>query len=176
MKQVIDHFAGKQLQEWAAGNSGRRTMIAVEQAKRAGIVYPALQYSAEAAELTNWLEKRHVKVVTLGYVPEKELGDQYSPNYKSDFFTKRHLGRWNLPRKDEVSRFSLEDFDYLINLYRTAELPLLGVSALSHARFRIGPYLEGYTCCFDMMFDTQKEGIRAYIDEIKNYIDGYGKR
>lgn len=151
-------------------------MIPVEQAKRAGLIYPAPEFDKEAAQLTSWLESRHVKVVCLGFVNEKDLGDAYSPNYKNDFFSKRHLGRWSLPRKDEVSRFALEEFDYLINIYRQAEVPMLGVSALSHARFRIGPYLDGYTMCFDMMFDTRKEGIQAYLDEVKNYIDSYGKR
>jgi len=174
MKQVIDRIGSIQLKKLSGTVEQPRFMTDLRSTAKVGILYNALDGDKQVLQLAKWFSNHGVKVISLGFVDEKELGSNFSPNYKTDYFCKRNLTRWNLPKEEDINRFVLEPFDYLINLYREPILPLMGVSALSRAKFRIGPYHSEYIHCYDMMLDMESDRIEDYIEDLKNYIIAYG--
>lgn len=174
MKQVVDKIGSLQLKKISGSVNLGRQMTSLGATKKVGILYDVVEGEKAAINLTKWFSQNGVKVISLGFVDEKELSTDYSPNYKTDYFCKRNLTRWNLPKEEDINRFVLEPFDYLINLYKEPSLPLMGVSAMSRAKFRIGPYHSDYIHCYDMMLSLNSEGIEDYLKELKNYITAYG--
>ena len=65
-------------------------------------------------------------------------------------------------------------FDYLLNLYPSTCLPLLGISALSEAKFRVGPHWEEYDFCFDLMLKAANNDLMQFTDEVLIYLKNFG--
>jgi hypothetical protein len=75
---------------------------------------------------------------------------------------------YKLPIKERVIRFANEPFDYLLNVFTADELPLVGVSALSKARCRLGTFHKKYTGCYDFMLN--EEGTKTTSELLDAYI------
>lgn len=156
----------------ALANRQNRVYMPIQEASKIGIVYNALdpEESKMALEFALSLEKMGKTVNTLGYINRKSLDGEYIPNYRNDFYCNRDLNGLRLPKEMSVKRFISEPYDYLINLYTRDDFAMIGISALSKAKFRIGLYWKDYTECFDMMLKPAEEGMSAYLKEIKHYL------
>jgi hypothetical protein len=150
-------------------------MTSLKDTARVGILYNTALAEKQARMLASWFNENGAKVISLGYVDEKELDNEHNPNYKTDYFCRRNLTKLRLPKSADVDRFILEPFDYLICLHKDVLYPILGIAAMSKAKFRVGPYLPNHTHCFDFMLDSKEAGLDYYVEELKNYIKNYGK-
>ena len=107
-------------------------------------------------------------VYLLGFSDKKTLPHGVLPHTKDDYYCRKDL-RWHgLPQVDRVNRFANEEFDFLLNVYKPEMLPLLGVSAISKAKCRLGFYNKKYTCCFD--FIIKEKNINKTSDMIDTFI------
>lgn len=119
-------------------------------------------------------EQNHLKMVSFGYFDDKEIRTHQVPHSNADFFCNKHLDWLKLPHKSEFLRFTSEKFDYLLNLYSSTCLPLLGVSSIAEAKSRIGPYNPDYAFCFDLMLNTSNNDIMHFTDEVLIYLKNFG--
>lgn len=135
-----------------------------------GVVYDVNQISAQLInKVVHYFESAGKNVITLGFIPEKELGD-YIPTLKEEYFCKKDLTFWRLPKKAIVSRFISKDFDFLINLDFNESAELQAISTYSRAKTRIGKYFEEYSFCQDFMIKSLAESGDELFNEIKKYI------
>lgn len=154
--------------------SGTRELVPFKKVKRIGIVYRAGVAEDEAArkKIEEAFEGLGKKVLTLGFIDRKDLGSDYKPNIHHDYFSRRDLSRLRLPRKTRVMRFVTEPFDYLIYCSTGVSVPLLGVTALSRAKCRVGPYMEDLAFGFDLLI-KQGNANSDYAEQIINYISKF---
>ena len=171
----------KQFKLWwfrrsAEASTKPRTFIPLKKASGMGVLYDAEDELSQSAlkKVETWATQKHIKIYALGFVNEKELSGAYTPHRYSDFFCLKHLSSMGAPLEEEFTRFLKEDMDYLLNLYCEPHLPLMGISSMSNARFRIGPPLEEYQFCFDAMIESKDKSLLSFTDEVLTFLTKFG--
>ncbi|MFT5724354.1 MAG: hypothetical protein ACI9JN_001473 [Bacteroidia bacterium] len=153
-----------------------RTFTQMRKASRLAVLYRADDEDKDKLlkKLGDFCEANHLKLVSFGYFDNKELQTHVIPHSNADFFCNKHLDALKIPHKSEFLRFASEKFDYLLNLYPSPCLPLLGISALSEAKFRVGPHWESYDFCFDLMLQASNNDLMQFTDEVLIYLKNFG--
>lgn len=142
----------------------------LQSVREIGVVYDVNQISAQLLnKVIHHFESAGKNVITLGFIPEKELGD-YIPTLKEEYFCEKDLIFWRLPKKAVVSNFTSKKFDFLINLDFNKNIELQAISAYSSAKTRIGKYFEEYSFSQDFMIKSLAESGDELFNEIKKYI------
>ena len=170
--KIITRLGKYFLERNAHANNQDREFVTFDKAKKIGIVYNALKPNEAKTVLAfaSKLEKLGKSVNTLGYVNRKVLGGDFTPNDRNDYFCNKDLNKMRLPKEMSVKRFISEPYDYLLNLYTQDDFALIGISALSRARFRIGNPRKEYVSCFDLMLKPKDKSVETLISEITHYI------
>ena len=71
-----------------------------------------------------------------------------------------------------VENFILEPFDLLINLCMNYKTPLLYVTALSRAKFKVGKEHPKYTPYYDLMLSVDENlGLQSFITLAEKYLN-----
>ena len=170
VKDIIREVAEKYLNILAKGNKQQRKITSFNQVKTIGILYDAseLETIKEVKQATKKLAAMGKEIFTLGFVNKKQIPPNLEPHTKEDYYCKKDLHWYKLPIKERISRFANEHFDYLLNVYTTDKLPLIGVSALSKAHCRLGTFHRKYTGCYDFMINLK--GAKSTIEILDAYI------
>ncbi len=176
MASAIEQFKRWRIKKASQAVSAKREYTPMKYAGRLAVLYLAGDSNSEylLKKVGKFCEENHLRLTSFGYFDAKELQTHLIPHSNADFFCNKHLDVLKLPHKSEFLRFTSEKFDYLINLYPTTCLPLLGISALSEAKFRVGPYWPDYDFCFDLMLQTEKEDLMQFTDDVLIYLKNFG--
>jgi len=151
-------------------SSKNEALKSLKETQDVGVIYDALKTEERVLnKIGHYFESEGKNVITLGFVNTKELGT-FVPNYKEEFYCKKDLNFWNLPKKESVQRFLDKDFDFLVNLDCTGELELQAISAYSMAKTRVGKHIERYAFTQDFMVKTMADSPEDLFEEIKKYI------
>lgn len=121
-------------------------------------------------KIIQFLESHAKSVTTLGYLNEKELSHEYTPNFKHLFFCNEQLNYLKLPMPNTINTFLSTNFDYLINLDVQGEMVLQAVSAYSQAKARLGMYLKDYEFCQDFMVKGEPADAEELFEQLKPYL------
>lgn len=166
------------LHSMARANKHTRKITSFNKIKTIGILYQAdtieeINIIKKAAAKLNSLGK---EVYLLGFSKQKKLPEGVIPHTKDDFFLRKDLMWHGIPKLDRINRFANEEFDFLLNAYNPEILSLLGISALSKAKCRIGIYNKKYTNCFDFIISEKEtkqtqeliDAFILYLYKLKN--------
>lgn len=144
--------------------------IAMDEAKRIGILFDATS-GDDRQEIENFadlLRSHDKKVLVLGFIDSNYTHDIH--NYL--VFTKKNLNWYLEPSGDQVNRFLDEPLDILINAYSRECLPLEYISALSHAKCRVGIYHEEKTYSYDLMINMNREAdLGFFLNQITHFLN-----
>lgn len=145
----------------------KSVMSAYDRVDHIGIVYDATYIEKEAVvhNYANKLRADGKKVFLLGFVDMKQLPGNKKFSLQSEYFWRETLNTFNLPIKTKLSRFLEMEFDWLLNLYLEPVLPMMAIAAYSHAKYRIGPAIDGGVKYFDAMIDTGNQKDLAFLIE-----------
>ena len=151
----------------------QRQAVGFDEAKKIGLLYDATDegdFEAIKAYLKG-VRKEQKEVYALGYVDKKELPRSQFAQYGIDFFTRKDLG-WNMiPGNLTVNNFINEPYDIVVNLAVNSCFPLRYITAVSHARFRVGRFDKRNTYCYDLMLNTRDDiGIQELLVQVENYL------
>ncbi len=117
------------------------------------------------------LKEQKRKVKALGFYDEKESPALMSSRLEYDFFTKKSLNWYLKPSDPLVENFINEPFDLLINLCMNFKTPLLYVTALSKAKFKVGREHKRYAPYFDVMLKTNDDtSLKDFISLCEKYL------
>ena len=136
----------------------------------------ALLYNVEeiswkkVSGIIKFLESYGKSVTSLGYLNEKELTHEYTPNYKHMFFCNEQVSFWKLPMPNTLSSFITTEYDYLINLDVKGDMVLQAVSTYSRAKTRIGLLMSDYQFSQDFMIKGEVKNGEDLFERIKRYI------
>lgn len=152
----------------------KREVVSFDEAGKIGLLYDATDekdYEMVKTYVKNIRANFKKDILAMGYVDKKELPQSQFAQYGLDFFTKRDINFKMVPTNPIVQNFINEKFDILINLNSGKCFPLRYISALSHARFRVGRYLRNATDSYDMMVQIKGEPtIKTVIEEIEHFL------
>ena len=112
------------------------------------------------------LEKQRKKVNLLAFIDAAQVSDGLS----FPFFLRRDTSCLFAPKGALPKEFVERDFDILINASLTEYEPLEHITTFSNARYRVGPYFEGKTHCFDLMINNHQDSLAAYLEKVNHYL------
>jgi len=156
----------------------KRGVFNFDNAKTVGIVFNATKQESFdiAYEFVKYLEQKSIKVETLGFVDSKEVRDFYRETVNTKYFSKKNLNWYGKPKNENVEKFINKNFDILIDLSLIDEYPILYISALSKAKFKVGRF-SGKSEYLDFMIDiSKKPQYNFLIEQIKHYLLSLNKK
>lgn len=145
-----------------------RSSLSLDQAKSIGILFDGTKPDDREIVL-NYAKKLK------GQGKKVKLIAYFDNNLKSENFTYWHFNKkqldWALrPKSKNAEEFAQRPFDLLINLSRNAIAPLEYISAISKARFRVGPSTEK-TFCYDLMIEhNSNQDLRVFLQQVVHYL------
>ena len=93
-------------------------------------------------------------------------------NFTFPTFNRKNLNWYLEPGGPHVNDFIRRRFDILIGAFAYENLPLEFICALSNAAFRVGPYRESKTYCFDFMVDTKgATEMKEFFKQVNHYLN-----
>ena len=139
-----------------------------------GIVWDASDTSSFAS-LSKFYQKMHeknIEVKILGYFPGKELPDIYTAIRYLTCFRKKELNMFYHPISFETDYFIRNRFDILIDINFKKSIPLLYITSLSNASFKVGLFeSESDGTPFDLMMDIKNPvDVDNYLSQIVHYL------
>lgn len=171
MNNLTKHISTRLLRKKAAERANlRQKKVPFRECSKIGLVYIMEDGKVPQSilNLQKELSKDQKSIKTLGFHRGKSLPGHCNPNEKNDFFCSKDLDFWGLPKENSVRRFLNQPFELLLNVYTDPEPAVLGISVLSAAPLRIGPYFPDFTDCFDFMLKVEANGgLEALIEQMK---------
>lgn len=118
----------------------------------------------------SFLADNNLKVIALGFVPDKKIPENLLLRKGINFFCKKDLNWYYKPKTEVVNQFINQNFDILIDLSLKEYFPLYYIGQLSNASFKIGRQSEQYQYQ-DLMINIGKNhSIDYLIEQIKHYL------
>lgn len=152
-------------------------VINFDEAGKIGLIYNATD------ENNSEIIKNYIKTVrsnykkdilAMGYVDRTTLHKSQYAQFGIDYFTLKDLNFSMIPNSPVVLNFMNEKFDILINLNSEKCFPLLYISAMSNAKFRVGrftPAENEQARYLDMMVKPSGETeLRTVLGEIEHFL------
>lgn len=150
----------------------RRTKKAVNlhQARNIGIlIYPATIDEYEQSKgFIEQLRNNGARITMLVYIDDDELNTYFKKNPKINIITYHELNWLYIPCHPIVRRFINQDFDMLIDLSMQFSFPLIYITALSQAHFKVGLRNRQHQY-FDLMLDVGNTRNRPYFLQQLSY-------
>ena len=156
-----------------------RTILNIKDAKSVGIVFNCEK--AEDVDLIkkydNYLQELGKKVKAIGYIGIKEPSANMAWWAGQPYITRKEINWYGEPQKQFIDNFVGEEFDLLIDLNTSGELPLMFVTALSKARCKVGKYSEKYLSLYDVMIETDEtKTLKYFLKNVDTYMEMLNKR
>jgi len=113
-----------------------------------------------------------IQVDIVCYYPGKILPDQYTALRYLTCFKRSDLNFFYLPKHDDVNEFISTPYEILIDINFRKEFPLLYVTALSKAEFKIGAGDTINHSTLDMTIELkEKDNIEYYLEQVEHYLN-----
>jgi hypothetical protein len=147
----------------------------IDTVKKIGIVWDASQLS-DFNCLSRFYQKMHernVEVTIMGYFPGKALPDQYTAIRYLTCIRREELNYFYHPVSAESNNFINNRFDVLIDINFRNILPLLYVTSLSNAAFKVGlSDPQGNQSLFDLMMELKcPVEVDNYLTQSLHYLE-----
>ncbi len=111
------------------------------------------------------------KVRALGFYDGKEEPTLMSSKLEYDFFSRKQLKWYLKPNDPIIDNFLQEPFEVLINLCMDYKTPLLYVTALSKANFKVGREHSKFAPYYDMMIKVEENTkLHVFIETLEKYL------
>ena len=149
--------------------SVERTSISFEKSKRIGILFDAtnLDNRVFVENYVQTLRKAGKRVDIMAFVDDEQEHD----NLPFKYFNTKNLSWYEHPNTSEVADFINTPFDILLSLHLHSVKSLEYISALSHAKMRVGNYDESRIDCYDLMIDNrQNDNLQHFIQQVDKHL------
>jgi len=137
----------------------KRTITNLTDAQNIGIIYDSSDpdHDITITKFAEMLRNKGKKVNILAYINNKKI------DHKGDIalFNPNAVNWYGIPLDGRVSTFCNQPFDLLICAMLQENKPLEYIAYLSMAKYRIGPFDEQKTYCYDLMIEM---GARTNLD------------
>jgi hypothetical protein len=143
--------------------------------RKIGIVWDASRTEdfSTLSKFHQQMGERGIDVKILGYYGGKELPVKYTAIRFLSIIRRNELSFLHIPKSTEADVFTRTGFDILIDMNFDHIFPLVFITALSAAVFKVGLFgSETDSATFDLMMEIKKP-VQAdhYLDQIIHYLE-----
>ena len=132
-------------------------------------------YVSEFNHINNFYQKmleRGIQVDIVCYYPGKILPDEYTALRYLSCFKRSDLSFFYMPDQADINEFISTPYEILIDINFHNRFPLLYITALSKAEFKIGAGETINHSTLDMTIEIKdKENISYYLDQVEHYLN-----
>lgn len=162
-------------------SAGKRThtIMNIRDAKTIGIIYNVgdINEVEMVRKYIATLRDMGKKVRSIGYVPLKEMPGNVITSIDHQCFTLKNVNWYFKPAINFIGSFVQEEFDLLLDLNITSQLPLVFTAALSKAKCKVGRYSEKYLSIYDVMIEAdEQKNLKYFIQNVDTYMDMLNKK
>jgi hypothetical protein len=147
----------------------------ISQAKSLGIVWDASNPDEFniLSQFQKKMAERNIDVKIIGYYPGKELPAKLTAIMYLTCLRKDAINLIYRPVSKEAEAFMNTRFDILIDINFKKVYPLLYITSLSMAGFKVGVYeSENSESVFDLMMEYKSNiDVNSYLTEVINYLE-----
>jgi hypothetical protein len=132
IKEIKEIFARKRFERLLSANERNPVFPDIEMVKNIGVIWQPTQKDA-FQYLKSYFNRE--QVIFRGFCVFESITNPYQDTYT---LTVKDLDFWGLPKKEKVEEFTKIRFDILFNLAIDNNLAIDYITALSHAKFKVG--------------------------------------
>lgn len=176
--KLLDGFQqssfNRQLTKRLAQRPQEVTPVSFQDAKEIGILFDLTDMGNNREIILRYksqLQGERKKVKLLAYIDALEVPDGLG----FDCFCKKDLSWTSVPNSPVAEAFIQTPFDLLLSLHTHECPPIEYISAVSHAKFRIGHFQKEKTYCYDFMVYSKSRSIRVLLQQIEHYLEVINK-
>jgi len=172
--RVGEYFLKKE----SAGIKRSKAIMNLKEAKTVGILYNAgdINEVELVRKYITYLRDMGKKVRSMGYVALKELPGNVTTSIDQQCFTLKEVNWYCKPAMNFIGSFVTEEYDLLLDLNITMQLPLIYVAAFSKAKCKVGRYSDKYMSLYDVMIETDKEKtLKYFLQNVDIYMEMLNK-
>jgi hypothetical protein len=138
-----------------------RTIINLNDAKSIGIIYDSTDpdHDITITKCAEMLRNKGKTVEIIAFINDKKI------DHKGDItiFNPKVVNWYGIPLDERVNSFCHKPFDLLICAILSESKPLEYIAYLSEAKYRIGPFDEKKTHCYDLMIEMGNKTDLTYL-------------
>jgi hypothetical protein len=143
--------------------------------KKIGIVWDASK-SEEFSSLNRFYQKmqeRKIEVKVIGYFDGKNLPDKYTAIRFLTCIKSNEINFFFQPDSSESDSFIRNNYDIIIDINFNKLIPLLYITSLSNAGFKVGLYdSDNINTPFDMMMELKSPvDLDNYLNQVIHYLE-----
>jgi hypothetical protein len=149
----------------------KRQLLGFEASSTVGVLFKTdnLLDFESVRKFLLYLHEKQNQVFAIGFIDNKKIPDYFLMKKGFNFFTRKELTFFFIPKSKVVDDFLEKQFDILIDLSTDNSFPLQYISSMSRSKFKIGRSANG-SKCFDLMIDTEKNNkVDFLVEHIKHY-------
>jgi hypothetical protein len=129
----------------------KRSIINLDDAQSIGIIYDSTDpdHDISITKFAEMLRNRGKTVDIMAFINDKKV------DHKGDIaiFNPKSVNWYGIPLDERVNAYCNKPFDLLICAVLEENKPLEYIAYLSKAKYRVGPFDEKKTYCYDLMID-----------------------
>jgi hypothetical protein len=138
-----------------------RTITNLNDAQTIGIIYDSTDpdHDITITKFAEMLRNKGKKVEIIAFINDKKV------DHKGDItiFNPKAVNWYGVPQDERVNSFCNKPFDLLICALLKESKPLEYIAYLSKAKYRIGPFDEQKTYCYDLMIEMGSKTDLGYL-------------
>lgn len=156
--------------------SGRKmTYTSFALVKTIGIVWDASKHEEFPllARFHQIMRERNIDVRILGYYQGKHLPDRYTAIRYLSCLRDSEINLFYIPESTEAKSFIGNRFDILIDINFEKIFPLIYITSLSKASFKVGLFeVEGNDTPFELMMEIKSPvNVEEYLKQVIQYLE-----
>jgi hypothetical protein len=143
----------------------------ISRARTVGILFSIdnEQYYDQVNRLIENLTNQKKLVNAIAFVPSRNVPNYFIAKMKIDVLTSKNLNFFGVPKNSFIKDFINKNYDILIDLTITDNLPLDYIATVAQARFKVGRYRKRMLKVFDFLL--KKSDDMCDSDYLKYLLD-----
>ena len=147
-----------------------RAITNLNDAKTVGIIYDSSDpdHDITITKFAEMLRNKGKKFDIIAYIDDKKI------DHKGDIalFNPKAVNWYGIPLDERVTTFCNKPFDLLISAVLGESKPLEYIAYLSKAKYRVGPFDEKKTYCYDLMIEMgTKTNLDYLLQQMVSFLD-----
>jgi len=173
IQNIREKFAKSYILKQLQVSERKQKPVSIESARTLALLYYlADEETYKKVELIlGRLTELNLKIRVVCYTDLKRIPYYFIPKISQDIITIKDINWRFQPQKPFVKEFINTEYDILIDLSLSENLPLLYCAALSCAGIKAGRYQEDRQLLFDLMIHTgPDETIDSFAEQVIHYL------
>ena len=116
------------------------------------------------------------QMMAMAFIDDKEAPFYHQHKLEFDYFARKDLNWFGIPKSDVVKNFINNDYDILVDLTDGEHIPLNYVIKNSRAKFKVGKYSAELEEAYDLCIDVRRsDTLEDYLKQVNYFLNKINK-